>query len=295
MEKGWAEGDSVRCHDAGMQGVPLGFEHPADHAEFRPLRHRGGLELYRARIVRHAFDAHAHAAFGVGVITGGAERFRYRGSEHLAGTGNLVLMNADELHTGRAEHEAGWSYRMLYLEPAALAQLGGQGWHFRDAVVHDPARAARVGALLAALWQPLSPLAADEALATIVDTLQPLVSPAEPRLARGRFDAVIEHMQQRLEQPLTLEELAAVAGLSPFHFLRSFRAAHHATPREMLMALRLLRAKQMLAAGVAPAAVAAAVGLADQAHLTRAFARRYGVTPARYQQQSGTRPKRLVA
>lgn len=278
-----------------MQGVPLGFDHPADRAEFRPLQHRSGLELYRARIVRHAFDPHTHAAFGVGVIHSGAERFRYRGSEHLAGAGNLVLMNADELHTGRAVHEAGWSYRMLYLEPETLAELGGTNWHFREAVVHDPARAARVEALLASLWQPASALALDEALAGIVDTLQPLVSSPEHRLARGRFDAVIEHMQQRLDEALTLEELAAVAGLSPFHFLRSFRAAHHATPHEMLMALRLLRAKQMLAAGVAPAEVAAAVGLADQAHLTRAFARRYGVTPARYQQQSGTRPKRLAA
>ena len=40
-----------------------------------------------------------------------------------------------------------------------------------------------------------------------------------------------------------------------------------------------------LAAGEAPAAVAAASGLTDQAHLTRAFARRYGVTPARYRAQ----------
>lgn len=51
------------------------------------------------------------------------------------------------------------------------------------------------------------------------------------------------------------------------------------------MALRLFEAKQGLAAGKAPAEVAADVGLADQAHLTRAFARRYGVTPARYQRQ----------
>jgi len=84
----------------------------------------------------------------------------------------------------------------------------------------------------------------------------------------------------------------AVAGLSPFHFLRQFRRVHHATPQQMLMALRLFEAKRLLAAGQAPAQVAAAAGLTDQAHLTRAFARRYGVTPARYQQQLGTRPPR---
>ena len=53
----------------------------------------------------------------------------------------------------------------------------------------------------------------------------------------------------------------------------------------MLMALRLFEAKRRLADGAAPAQVAADVGLSDQAHLTRAFAQRYGVTPARYQRQ----------
>ena len=79
------------------------------------------------------------------------------------------------------------------------------------------------------------------------------------------------------------------------NILRSFRREHHATPQQMLMALRLLEAKRRIAAGEPLAQVAAATGLADQAHLTRAFSRRYGVTPARYRQQlqqSGTRPRR---
>jgi AraC-like DNA-binding protein len=76
-----------------------------------------------------------------------------------------------------------------------------------------------------------------------------------------------------------------VAGLSPFHFLRCFQRQYHVTPHQMLMALRLLEAKRPLALGEAPSQVAAATGLADQAHLTHAFARRYGVTPARYQRQ----------
>ena len=82
---------------------------------------------------------------------------------------------------------------------------------------------------------------------------------------------MIDYLRANLHRALTLEELAAVAGLSPFHFLRSFRAVHHATPQQMLMALRLFEAKRLLAAGEAPAQVAAAVGLSDQAHLTRAL------------------------
>ena len=62
----------------------------------------------------------------------------------------------------------------------------------------------------------------------------------------------------------------------------------------MLMALRLLAAKQRLVAGEAPAQVAAAGGLADPAHPTRVFGKRYGITPARCQQQWGTRPRRAA-
>ena len=57
------------------------------------------------------------------------------------------------------------------------------------------------------------------------------------------------------------------------------------------MAMRLFEAKRLLAAGQAPAQVAVCVGLSDQAHLNRAFGRRYGVTPGRYQQQLGLRTR----
>jgi AraC-like DNA-binding protein len=275
-----------------MQGVPQAFDAPVDRAEFKAAPHRAGIELYRAHIVHHRFEPHAHAAFGLGAIAGGVERFRYRGSELRAPAGSLVLMNPDELHTGHAESEEGWRYRMLYLDEGLLAEISGErGWHFPQGVVHDAARAGRVNGLLHRLWLSDEPLAFDSTLAELVQALRPLARVGRPTNdgAAPAFAGVIEYMHEHLEHRLTLAELAGVAGLSPFHFLRSFRARHHATPQQMLMALRLLAAKQQLADGVPPAEVAAAVGLADQAPLPRAFARRYGTTPARYAQQSGSR------
>jgi AraC-like DNA-binding protein len=57
----------------------------------------------------------------------------------------------------------------------------------------------------------------------------------------------------------------------------------------MLMAIRLWRAKDFLTHGMPAAEVAAATGLTDQSHLTRAFTRRYGITPVRYQKQVARR------
>lgn len=275
-------------HSGAMQGVPARFDFPADSAEFRHPAHRGGVELYRAHIVRHAFEPHTHAAFGLGAIECGVERFRLRGAEHLAPPDSLVLMNPDELHTGRAETDTGWRYRMIYIDADVVAGISGErAWWFADAVRADAPRARRVTTLLDRLWQAGSPLGFDSLLLELLSELAPHARRPRPAAAgpMPRFERVVEFLHANLAERLTLEQLAAVANLSPFHFLRRFRAQYHATPQQMLMALRLQQAKRQLAAGIAPARVAAGCGLADQAHLTRAFAQRYGVTPARYQRQ----------
>lgn len=275
-----------------MHGVPQHFDNPRDCAQFRILAHRPGVELYRAHIVHHAFAPHTHDAYGFGAIAHGVERFRYRGGDHLAPPDAVVTMQPDVLHTGQAETADGWGYQMIYIEPWLLAELSGEpGWWFAQAVdLASPARGRRLSWLLGQLWVADEPLACDGLLAQLADELRPLARAPHPATASRphRFAPVLDYMHAHLAERIRLEELAAVAGLSPFHFQRQFRLQYHVTPQQMLMARRLYAAKQQLAAGVAPAMVAAACGLADQAHLTRAFTQRYGVTPARYQRQVRT-------
>jgi hypothetical protein len=122
--------------EAGMQGVPEQFSDERDSARFRHLAQLPGVELYHAHISRYAFEPHTHEAFGIGVIELGAERFRYRGSQHAAAN-SIVTMNPDELHTGEAETADGWRYRMIYLEPdrwkrsPACATGGSARWFVR--------------------------------------------------------------------------------------------------------------------------------------------------------------------
>jgi len=272
--------------------MPTAFEHPEDQAQYRRPAHRTGVELYHAHILRHSFEPHTHEAYGLGAITDGVGRFRWRGGEHLAPRATLMLMNPEDIHTGEAATADAWGYRMVYLDEQLLSELyGGPAWRFDAAVAHDAAAATQAAALIAALWRAREPLAFDSALLELVQGLSRHAhrAPVRAEGAAPRFAPVIEHMRAHLDESLDTARLAAVAGLSPFHFLRSFKAQHHATPQQALMALRLNEAKRQLAAGHAPAQVAAAVGLTDQAHLTRSFARRYGLTPARYQQQLGTR------
>src|SRR5579871_2194906 len=162
------------------------------------------------------------------------------------------MMNPDEVHTGRAETEGGWHYRMAYIEPAVVADITGEpGWWFADVVREDRPSAGRVTALLDALWQASEPLAIDSLLFELLGQFRRHARIARPAMdgRAARFAPVLDYLLAHLSRRLTLDELATVAGLSPFHFLRQFQAQHHATPQQLLMALRLAEAKRQLAQG----------------------------------------------
>ncbi|WLI75165.1 AraC family transcriptional regulator [Kosakonia sp. H02] len=270
-----------------MEGVPDQFIDERDRARFRHLAMLPGVELYHAHISRYAFEPHTHEAFGIGAIEAGAERFRYRGTHYVAPANSVVTMNPDELHTGEAAGADGWRYRMVYLEPDLLEQVTGiRHWWFNDVTRLDPLRARQICTQIHSLWHTDDPLAQQGILLDLIDTFRPLAHHAPQRHeAAHRFERVRDYLHDNYMRSLTLVELANVAALSPYHFQRQFKAHFHVTPHQMLMAIRLWRAKLFLTQGIPAADVAAMTGLTDQSHLTRAFTHRYGITPVRYQKQ----------
>jgi AraC family transcriptional regulator len=105
-------------------------------------------------------------------------------------------------------------------------------------------------------------------------------------LPRATLQRLADYLRANLAENITLAELAAVAGLSSFHFARSFRKATGLAPHQYLIRLRVERARELLQqkqADKSLAAVAAEVGFYDQSHLSRHFRRIVGVTPLRFQ------------
>jgi AraC family transcriptional regulator len=103
-------------------------------------------------------------------------------------------------------------------------------------------------------------------------------------LPRGRLRAVVEYIEGHLDAGPTLEQIAAVAHLSPYHFARQFKAATGLPPHHFLIARRVERAKQLLQGRVdlPLAQVAARAGFSDQSQFSRHFKRHVGVTPGRF-------------
>jgi len=92
---------------------------------------------------------------------------------------------------------------------------------------------------------------------------------------------IVDYIEARIEQPITLEELAEVASMGVWTFGRRFRASFRTSPHQYVLDRRLEKAQLMLAAGCLPVkAIASECGFADQAHLTRVMRARLGRTPA---------------
>ena len=91
---------------------------------------------------------------------------------------------------------------------------------------------------------------------------------------------VKEFISEKIEEDLSLAEIAAIAGLSQFHFARAFRKSTGRTPQQFLMERRIERAKELLAKDDLPIVeVSLRTGFKNQSHFTSLFRKFTSFTP----------------
>jgi AraC family transcriptional regulator len=133
---------------------------------------------------------------------------------------------------------------------------------------------------------------AAESLANVLvlHLIRHVLAPRQPErgrdgvLPQGRLRAVVEYIEEHLDAAPTLEQLAAVARLSPYHFARQFKTATGLPPHQYVILRRVERARQLLlsSADLSLAEVAAHAGFSDQSQFTHHFKRLLGVTPGQF-------------
>ena len=104
-----------------------------------------------------------------------------------------------------------------------------------------------------------------------------------PAHHHGRMTEVLRYMAEHAAAPHKLTGLARMARMSPYHFLRSFKAATGVTPHQWLLRARLHNAATQLVTSRAPVTdIALEVGFADLSNFTRTFRAEFGASPRQY-------------
>jgi len=117
------------------------------------------------------------------------------------------------------------------------------------------------------------------------------------RLCRAR-----DMLRESRDRPLPIGEVAKEAALSPYHFIRVFKAVFGETPHQLRIAARLDRAKHLLIVGEQSVTeVCIEVGFSSLGTFSTLFTHRVGSSPSVYRQRvrsmvqvPGTIPQRLV-
>lgn len=185
------------------------------------------------------------------------------------------------------------AHRTLLVEPEFAARFvetafPDGGVKLRRGVLGDGARLA-----FEAFWAAVSangaPLEQEELLAAFLEAASDVENGLPPAALTPPIARAKKLLEDRFADDVRLEHLEAEIGLSRFYLVRRFRAEVGMPPHAFQLAMRLDRARVLIAEGMALADVASRCGFTDQSHLTRHFRRATGVAPGAYARSAGIR------
>jgi AraC family transcriptional regulator len=235
------------------------------------------LEVRHARALVVPTHTHDMAKLGVLLTGGGSER---SGLELHSHTPLALFTRQPHVSHETQYHAQGAHLLFVRLDPSDRRAR---------AVINPPrlglATALEFGRLLArAFGEPRTRRGrlVGAAVKTILRTLDELPRPRPP----AWLDEARELLVANMAQPPPLSELGRVVGAHPVHLAQAFHAHFGMTTRRYLRAHRVFHALELIDRGGMLAETAAAVGFADQSHMTRAIRLERGAPPGVLRQQS---------
>lgn len=253
------------------------------------------VETIRAHFEGHAYDAHWHDSYLVGVTEAGVQQFHSGRVRYHSTPGKVFTLAPGEVHDGDAVDRDGFTYRMLYIPPELLrsalpeifenapdrAEISCPATLFED----DLLAAATLSAFDALHRQDFK-IVKDHGMQHLISALTRRYPWRKKRVTADSknpaLQRVRDYLHDSISEEIGLTELAALAGMDRFRLTRQFQHRYGLPPHAYLVQLRLVKARALLAKGILPADAAAQTGFADQSHLGRWFKRAYYLTPAAY-------------
>lgn len=252
------------------------------------------IELFTGRRITRSFSRHVHWVFSLGAVERGTRVIHHRGKEYRVKPGCISLISPGEVHSGGAADDDGYDNRSIRLQGDYYRLLASQitGWEdklpcFPQPVYRDQELHQQVIDLHTLLGQKIPTLEKEYSL---LNTLALLIQryaleKPEPVLINQKgipVQEVCSYIRNHFAENISLQELAQIAGLSPYHLARVFTEEVGIPPHEYQTQIRLNNALDLLSLKKPIIEVAVETGFFDQSHFTRAFKKKFGTTPGKF-------------
>jgi len=265
-----------------------------ERAEYQVAEELGGLEILDADYEKQTFSRHSHEGYTIGVIERGAQHFYRTGGNHTAPQDSIILINADDIHSGHSATDGGWGYKAMYPLPEQLESLSrelscGQvgAPYFAEPVVYDPELANQLRLVFTMLEQSDNRLLRETLVYGVLVKL--MCKHSKMRYTDGAISKaqkplylIKEFLDDFPQADVSLEDLSRLSHLSAYHLVRSFQKAFGLPPHSYQIQSRLRMARKLLKQGHTLSDTAQETGFHDQSHLHRHFKKAMGITPGQY-------------
>ena len=231
-----------------------------------------------------------HALASVSLVLAGTFACRSRHGESLLSAGSLFLGSAGQAYECSHSHGEGDRCLSFQFEPETFERLAHDAGARRVAFDRNGLPPLRAFAPLAAraqaaMRQPreLEEIAYAFAGAAVRATGECRSLSAATSRHHARIAQVLRHLAARFAEQHSIADLARLAGMSPYHFLRTFKQVTGVTPHQWLLRARLRAAAQRLVASRERVTkIALDVGYEDLSNFVRSFRAEFGVSPRGY-------------
>lgn len=253
-----------------------------------PLFRSSTLSVYDYRCTAKPTDrpyAESHGCYSLAYVRKGSFGCEARGQAHDLVAGSLMVGYPGDEYMCTHDHQAcGDECLSFQFSPEFIESLGGPSEPWRAGAVPPLAEMMVLGEMGQG-WDELGFAFASRFLSLFSNRQRKDRTPSAADRRRAVEAALWIDANSQYE--VSLEQAAAQAGLSPFHFLRVFSAVLGVTPHQYLVRSRLRRAARLLAEEErAITDVAFDAGFADLSNFVRSFRRAAGVSPRGFRRLS---------
>lgn len=247
-----------------------------------------------------AIPNHSHDDYQVCLSIGGTDaEFYYRGAYHFLPVNSLSIVHPDEMHQVHQLEDRLWnsSQWILYVNPTLMHEVTASlklGCHpmpfFSRMIILESNLIYAYLQLCHSIRDTTSTLEPESRLMAFLGQLiqhctNVQSEPLPFKVAPKQIQNVREYIEAHFAENITLDQLARIAHLSPYHLNRIFSQTVGLPPHKYRLQIQVERARSHLLQGMPLKQVAAETGFTDQSHLTRHFKRLMRVTPGQYQRQ----------